>query len=316
MDESFQAIPLYLSFMLTMSWVADKWPFSYHLRTLFLFTRSDFKTVIFPQSVFAIATTLTGPTLTEVESAPSIQQLAYRLSFTLLWIWTNLLVENIANQRLPASVVEDSTNKPWRPMPSGRINSREAQSLLLVAIPVAVAASLLVDAFIPGILLMTLVWMYNDLDGAGISIWVRNLLNGAGLMCFSWGALKVLSGAELKSTAYIWILVTGAIITTTVHAQDFPDVKGDREIGRQTVPLLYGEWPARASLAIGVMAWSIASPIFWRATVVGWIGPLGVGGAISLTTLLKRTEHADAVVWKLWCLWITVIYITPAFAGL
>ncbi len=160
----------------------------------------------------------------------------------------NLLVENISNQRLPASVVEDGTNKPWRPIPAGRISAREAQCLLLAAIPTVVGASFLLDAFTPSIVLMALVWMYNDLDGAGINIWVRNLLNGGGLMCFSWGALRVLSGADLKPAACIWILVTGAIITTTVHAQDFPDVEGDREIGRQTVPLLLGEGPARASL--------------------------------------------------------------------
>ncbi len=190
MNRPFHVIPLYLSFMLAMTWAADKWPFSCHLRTLFLFTRSDFKTDIFPQSVFAIAATLTGPALTEVESAPSIPQLAYRLPSALLWVRTNLL-------------------------------------------------------------------------------------NEAELTCFGCGALRVLSEAELKSTAYIWMLVTVAIITTTVHAQDFPDVEDDREVGRQAVPLLYGEWPARASLTIGARSWSIASLIFWGATVAGWIWTCG-----------------------------------------
>lgn len=186
-------------------------------------------------------------------------------------------------------------------------------------------------AFKPSVCLMTLVWMYNDLEGSSSDIWLRNLLNAGGLMCFSWGALSVmskdhsldisqLSGSNdglLAERAYIWILVTGAVITTTVHAQDMPDIEGDKARGRKTVPLLYGEWWARGSLAVMVMFWSVVCPCLWAelSTWCAWVPPLLVGCAISTLTLLRWGQPMDEVAWKLWCLWAVTLYVLPLFSS-
>ncbi|KAJ4856998.1 ubiA prenyltransferase family domain-containing protein [Trichoderma breve] len=251
----------------------------YHLKTLFLFTKSDFKTVILTTAHFGEG------------EFPDVWTIASRMPLMLMWIWVNLLVEDIANQRLGGSVVEDAINKPWRPLPSGRISPEQARDWLLVAILAAMGLSILSGGYTASITLMAFVWMYNDLDGSNSGIWIRNALNAGGLMCFSWGALASLSGGELLPEGFAWIMATGAIIMTTVHAQDLPDIEGDMARGRQTVPLLYGEAAARISLAVMVSFWgcNVSAGVEEYGPVVGRGGveavvPLG-GGAVSSASI-------------------------------
>lgn len=270
----------------------------YHLKTLFLFTKSDFKTVIFPQSIFAITAALSTARLTTADLSEDAStrawQVASRIPLMLAWIWLNLLVEDLANQRLEGSIIEDTVNKPWRPLPSHRLTADQARDWLTVAIVVAVGSSLALGGYTASVTLMLFIWMYNDLDGSNSGIWIRNALNASGLMCFS------------------WILVTGAIIITTVHAQDLPDIEGDKARGRLTVPLLYGETAARVSLSAMVMFWSAACPLFWDASAWGWAVSTSLGCAMSVLALQKRGQWWDEVVWKLWCLWIAALYLLPA----
>ncbi|KAH6605225.1 hypothetical protein Trco_006932 [Trichoderma cornu-damae] len=290
----------------------------YHLKTLFLFTKSDFKTVVLPQSIFAITAALSTAKLTTADLdggvSTHVWEAAFRVPLMLAWIWLNLLVEDIANQRLGGSIVEDAVNKPWRPLPSHRLTPEQARDWLIVAIAATVGSSLLLlGGYTASVTLMLFIWMYNDLDGSNSGIWIRNALNAGGLMCFSWGALATLSGGELLPRAFSWILVTGAIIMTTVHAQDLPDIEGDMARGRLTVPLVYGEAAARLSLAATVMFWSAVCPLFWDASAWGWAASTGIGSVMSVLALQRRGQQWDEVVWKLWCLWIAALYLLPAF---
>lgn len=291
---------------------------AFHIKTLFLFTKSDFKTVVFPQSIFAITAVLSAVKLTTTDkdhlSPADIVDLVYRVPYMLAWIWLNLLVEDIANQRLAGSIIEDAVNKPWRPLPSKRLTPVEARTWLLLSIVAAVGFSVVMGGFTPSICLMTLIWMYNDLDGSNSGIWIRNALNAGGLMCFSWGALEVLSQGELLPRAYIWILVTGGIVMTTVHAQDLPDMEGDIARGRTTIPLLHGEGVARGSLAVMVLFWSAICPAFWDVSPLGWVPPLSIGAVMASLSLWRRGQEWDEVVWKLWCLWMAATFVLPIFA--
>ncbi|KAK2601637.1 hypothetical protein QQS21_004787 [Conoideocrella luteorostrata] len=186
-----------------------------------------------------------------------------RMPRMLPWIWLNLLVEDIENQRMPEYVLEDRINKPWRLLPSNRLTPKEAQIWLFTAIIVAVGVSVMVGGFTPSVSLLVLVWMYNNLDDSRYNIWLRNGLNAAGLMCFNWGALSVLSSGDLLPRVKAWILITGAINVTTIHAQDLPDMDGDQARQRQTIPLLHGQGVTRQSLAGMGLFWFIACPISW-----------------------------------------------------
>lgn len=236
-----------------------------------------------------------------------------------LWLWMNLLIEDITNQRLPDSVAEDTINKPWRPIPSGRLSGEEAQQILRTLIPVCLFTSAVLQSFEPSVTFMTLVWLYNDLDGAGTGPLQRNMLNAAALACFGWGALTTLSGSSTdvgcNSVLIYWIAITAAIVMTTIQAQDFPDMAGDKVRGRKTIPLVFNETWARATLAGLVLFWSIVCLSFWNVTsTLAWMVVLGIAVPLSLKTTLNRTQSSDKIVWKLWCFWMTSVYFLPLFS--
>ncbi|KAI0483052.1 UbiA prenyltransferase family-domain-containing protein [Xylariaceae sp. FL0804] len=286
---------------------------TYHLKTLFLFTKSDIKTIIIPQSIFAVATAAPG-----IQHLPQTARNLSGLFSMLIWVWLHLLVHNIANQRLPGSILEDKENKPFRPIPAGRITPAQALRLLRIVVPVAVSLSFLLGGLLPSVSLMTLVWMYNDLGAADAGPFQRNTMNALGYACYGWGAVAMLGydlGAEdsLGRQVSLWIALIALVTASTVYAQDFPDMAGDRARGRRSVPLLYGEAYPRAALAALAVFWSITCPLFWNATPVAWIGPVLVGGIMATMTLWYRTQAANELVWKLWSAWITSIYLIPLF---
>ncbi|KAI0838041.1 hypothetical protein F5Y06DRAFT_304100 [Hypoxylon sp. FL0890] len=286
----------------------------FHSKTLFLFTKSDFKTVMVPQSAFALALVLSragqimAPTQTRL-------QIVLRVPYMLVWLWLHLLVQDIANQRLPEAVLEDRENKPWRPMPTKRLNSVEAQRLLRVAVSVASGSSLLIGSFVPSVSLMTLIWLYNDLNGSSTGFIQRNIITTAGLCCFGWGGVTTLLAGEITHEGKLllgqWTVLTASVVLTTIQVQDFPDMAGDMARMRRTMPLIYGKQLSRWSLAIPTIAWSALCPLFWgvmalESALIGCIG-----GVVAISTILRWDKSSNEMVLMLWCCWTTAIYLLP-----
>ncbi|KAI3391513.1 hypothetical protein diail_7192 [Diaporthe ilicicola] len=293
----------------------------FHLFTLFLFTKSDFKTVIFPQSIFAIATALSGDAASpQAHLGSDVGAIVLRIPQMVIWLWIHLLVLDVANQRQPESIAEDTINKPWRPLPSGRLSQSEALRLLRVAVPAAAVIGVFLGAFTPSAAFTTLAWLYNDLEGSSAGPILRNVINAAGLCCLGWGGHDVLTGNVGDNAGWFqnwflnWTLVTAAMIATTVHAQDLPDMKGDQARDRKTLPLVYGERVARWSLAVFIVLWSVILPGFCHVGIpaVWWL-LFGLGTLISALTTLCWRETSDKLVWNLWCVWATGVYLLPLF---
>ncbi|KIM95631.1 hypothetical protein OIDMADRAFT_133318, partial [Oidiodendron maius Zn] len=99
---------------------------------------------------------------------------------------------DIARQRLPHSVIEDSVRKPCRTMPSGRTSPDEGRWLLLAVIPAVIFFVFVLS----GMTLATvgLTWMYNDLEGACENYILRNIINAFGFVSYSSGATIVAAG--------------------------------------------------------------------------------------------------------------------------
>lgn len=284
----------------------------YQLNTLYLFTKSDFKTVVLPQSAFALAAA-NSQIHTNNETRGT---LIWRLPSMVLWIWIHLLIENISNQRLPGSVLEDTVNKPWRPIPSGRLTPQQARSILRTVVPVAMSISAYFGSLEASLALMVFIWLYNDLDGSNAGPLQRNVLNAAGLSCFGWGAVSVLLHNDrlVDDLLCQWLMLLAAVITTTVHAQDFPDLKGDTACGRITMPLLYGQAWSRYGLAVFLILWSVVCPAFWKVhSPLAWAAPLIIGSVMAGVTSFRWESCYDLLVWRLWCLWIGVLYVMPLF---
>ncbi|KAL8909085.1 MAG: hypothetical protein Q9207_000419 [Kuettlingeria erythrocarpa] len=263
----------------------------FHLHTLWLFTKSDLKTVMAPTTIFAICCGLAEHAAQDPSSniQTNLLKLFTRLPYVLIWTWSNLLLEDLANQRLPASILEDSLNKPWRPLPSNRISPDETRHLLLWLLPVVALLSWHLNVANESILGFVLIWMYNDLEGSGEGWFIRNALNAIALTNWDAAATSIIlkrnGSAELTNRTWVWFYAVVAVITTTVQVQDLPDMQGDRAADRKTMPLVVGENVTRWLTAAVVIVWSFACPRIWDLEVSGYV--------LIMTTRLATLVRVD-----------------------
>lgn len=257
---------------------------------------------------------LSGPLLT-TNPSPSVVEILWRLPRVVLWNWLNLLIFDIANQRLPHSIIEDSVNKPWRAIPSGRLSPAEARRLLLAVIPVVVFVVFFLGGMTETLAMVGLTWMYNDLEGADENYIVRNIINAFGFVCYSSGATIVAAGYgeyDLNQRAVPWLLVVGLIVFSTLQMQDMADIEGDKERGRRTLPIVHGDNAARWSIAIPVSLWSAYCPYFWQTNLLGYVLSAAFGGLLAIRILSFRSVASDLITWKVWCVWTMTLYFLPA----
>ena len=267
------------------------------------------KTMVYPDTTLGICSALCGPLLT-TNPDPFFTEIMCRLP--------KVFVFNLANQRLPRSIQEDSINKPWRAIPSRRMTPPQAQRLLLACLPLVLLADYLaLGAVEEAVVLMVATWMYNDLGGADESFVVRNLSNALGIVLYGSGSIRVACGAptySLNQTAYQWLATIGAVAFSTVQLQDLPDQEGDKTRDRKTMPLAVGDHNARWATAVMVVGRSLTCPVFWRLELLGFLFPGVLGALMAYRTLSKRTVEADKETFKLWCLWMAILYVLPLFA--
>ncbi|MCJ1237975.1 hypothetical protein MMC14_005962 [Varicellaria rhodocarpa] len=256
---------------------------------------------------------LSGPILT-TNTSPNVIRTISRLPMIVLWIWINLLPFAIDNQRQSKAIQEDSENKPWRSMPSKRLSQSQARSLMLTFYLAAWLTSFFVGGSAQCVLLMLLGYWYNDLEGADRSCVVRNFINACGFLCYASAATEIAAGypdVSLNGSAWKWYCIIGFIVFTTVQSQDLYDQPGDRLRGRNTVPLVLGDYLARWTIAIPVALWSGVCPMFWELGLAGYMAPTFIGTIVVFRTLSKRTIEADKLTFKIWNLWMVILYLLP-----
>lgn len=290
-----------------------------HLETLYLFVASDLKTTVLPATIFALVATFSGSLLTNYTPPVlplSLSQFTINILKSLLWTILSLLLFNLSNQRLPNSILEDTLNKPYRPLPSHRITPTTARRLLLCLLSINILlAHFLLGARNELLFLIALTWAYNDLAGGDEHFLVRHILNALGFCTFGAGAAAVCvgSGRGLNSTAYLWLLFIGIVITCTIQFQDMEDQEGDSLRDRKTMPLVIGDAKTRKINAIAIVLFSIAAPVFWGKLSWGWfVGLGGLGGAIAWRCLVgEYGVKRDKATFRLWCVWLVVLYLLP-----
>lgn len=287
---------------------SPKWA-QYHAYTLWLFTYNDLKTMVYPSTIFAFFHLLPFYAV----RSQAVDVFFSRLPSILVYIWFNLLAFVVNNQRPTASVEEDRLNKPWRPIPAGRLTQTQARTLGLISYPLALLVSMLLSAGVNQSALLALCgYIYNNHGGGDSNFWVRNLLNACGFTSFASGALEVALGSSIPLSIIPWLLIIAAVVFTTVHTQDMYDQVGDSAAGRQTVPLVIGDGPARWSIAISVMLWSLVCPLCWASGSVGYIAPILFGGWVTLRSLTRRTVKEDRTTFRIYNAWLVSIYSLPA----
>ena len=296
------------------SYLATAWsstvraPVTYHLYSIWLFTFSDLKTIIVPETAFGVLNAISSKSFGVFPPQPWPMQ---RLVLVVLWIWINLLPFAIDNQRQPESVEEDRLNKPWRPFPSRRMTLVAGQKLMFVLYGSAIAFSIHHGGLKQCISLIVLGYLYNHCGGSERPV-VRNLINACGFMCYGSAATEIALGVSvLQTTMAYWFLIIGAVVFSTVQTQDMYDQAGDSIRGRQTIPLAIGDGLSRWTIACPMSFWSAFCPLFWKSGISGCVISLVLGFSVVFRTLLKRTVKDDLITFRIWNLWLVSLYSLP-----
>lgn len=124
-----------------------------------------------------------------------------RYILTPIWVLLHLLLIDIDNQSI--SIDEDKFNKPWRPLPSGRVTQISAINIARALYPTCIILSLLIGGHqlvLSSICFAILVFIYNHLRLNGHWFW-KNAINTCGYLALECGASLILGENFLLPTA-------------------------------------------------------------------------------------------------------------------
>lgn len=305
---------------------------SHLIRTFWLFTYTDIKTNIVPSVLFAIITTFSIclRTQSKVPTSNNIIMLArvlMSIPVVLGWVYLNNLPFSFCNQVSASAIEEDRINKPWRPIPAGRIEATTVARLIVPGYLVAITYSYFTNTLAPALFLVFLGWCYNSSFVSGSENWaLRTLLNAFGFPAFLYGALQAAlcqvgvrdaSGPLSAWTAMKWwFVILSCVIFVTVHVLDIYDQEGDQARGRLTLPLVIGDRRARRSLALASIASSVGSCYFWNCLGLSGLFPLSLGALVAVGTLSAKSAKDDKKVAIVWSLWLMSLYTLPLMQAL
>jgi len=205
-------------------------------------------------------------------------------------------------------VDEDAVNKPWRPIPSGRISVSSARKLRWFLLPACLLLSLRLGVPDAGLGLTVSILLHNELD-LGRHWAGKNGLCGFGYAFFELGATRLAGINRSLTMAQLAVVSSSALIViTTIHAQDFRDIEGDQQLGRATFPLIYPYFSRHTMLPV-LLGWSL---ILISASDLR--GPLALGLlALSALTGLRfaclKNVSADRRSYLLYNIWLSLAHI-------
>jgi len=203
----------------------------------------------------------------------------------------------------------DRINKPYRPLPSGRLTIGEARAIAVIltwaALALAAMVSMLFLAFTSAAMILTFSYSAPVIRLKS-RLWINNITQAAirGVLgpLAMWTVYSSLGSRILALTAVMFIL-----ITTGQSVKDIPDVKGDAAFGMRTLPVVYGVpftyrvVVAGASLdAAFIAALSLAGVLPWGVLIV--YAPLAAS-LIYFTLHPKSTLTENQLSW-------TIFYLT------
>lgn len=290
----------------------------FQIRTLYLFTSDQILDTVIPGTIFGGLTALSGSTV----DLPSQDawDICRRLPWVSFWLWLVVLQFCVQNQRSKESAQEDLVNKPWRPVPSGRITYEQAGKLLAATNIFALVLSSRLNVVPIFVIYLPLITWYNDYGGGDYSGIIRNLFCGAGFSCYFSGALSIMIGSDIimSSAAWKWTAVYAfGIVASTIQTQEFRDQTGDVARGRGTLVTELGRKLAFWTVFMTVTFWSVYTPFMffagnWKIAML----PVIIGGALLATAAQayrKDDVKLDRKLYKIWSIWVVGFCPLPFF---
>ncbi|KAF8955192.1 UbiA prenyltransferase family [Flammula alnicola] len=254
----------------------------FHLKTAYLFVRSDIKTILFPVSGFAFMVSKDISTM--------------RAILVPVWVLAHLFLIDVDNQSL--SIDEDKLNKPWRPLPSGRVTISTAQFLSKALNCICLLVSWLLggrELMIPSVVFCGLVYSYDHLRLNSHYIW-KNVINGFGYAVLETEATTVLSDSfnfYSSPNIILALVLSWAVICTTVHVQDLADIEGDQKMGRRTTTIHLGQNVTRVSIGVFLVVWSLVLPRICSANSLAAKLYTLLGISLSVHIFFLRQKTSD-----------------------
>ncbi|KAK5993997.1 Diterpene cyclase eriG-like protein [Cladobotryum mycophilum] len=278
---------------------------------IWAFTESDFFTFVIPNSAFGILGAFAASSFSEGVQ-PSVIDVLRRIPLIIIYNWSNLLSFDLANQRAPESVAEDCINKPWRPLPMGKITSDQTRRAMLASVPLTLWLNHGLGVWEQGVAIHIGTWLYNDLRGMD-EIFVREVLISVAYAMFNSGSLQIALGPEasISRNGIIWIAIISGLVLTTMQIQDLKDQEGDKLRGRNTIVLFLGDKVSRRSIAFFVCFWSLVCAFFCSLSAWQCIIPVLPAVLIAWRVLMMRSQKEDRRSWHLWCAWLVCLYSLP-----
>lgn len=233
------------------------------------------------------------------------------LSCSFCWLWFQLLHFNVSNQSYSAD--EDVLNKPWRPVPSGRISVKDCRALRWGLMVFCLSFSSLFSlnvAMTSGVFTMFLV-MHEDFHLSHHPIF-KNLCNAGGYAANELGSLLILSrGSSLNRTSINALSCSALVILLTIHAQDFADVIGDRTSGRRSLPIVAPKG-SRIYMLCALPLFSFALASFWSLGPFSTVLFVSMGFLVGIRYFFFRDEMSDQSSYRLYNIWLIGVHLLPA----
>lgn len=130
---------------------------------------------------------------------------ASQLLSTAVWVWFHLLQANVSNQTYSAN--EDIVNKPWRPLPSGRISPTAARRLRWALLVFCLCLSALYGTgVVVSSAALSVVEIIHDDVGCSSDPVLKNLMNVGGYLTFESGATMIICKCCLPPTVTVHVV--------------------------------------------------------------------------------------------------------------
>jgi 4-hydroxybenzoate polyprenyltransferase len=88
------------------------------------------------------------------------------------------------------------------------------------------------------------------------------------------------------------ISVIAAVLATTIQAQDFQDVIGDKAVGRHTLPIAFPNF-SRYTLLVTLVIWSLYLTTMWEITTPAGVGFTFLGIVVGIRYYFWRSTKDD-----------------------
>jgi len=90
------------------------------------------------------------------------------------------------------------------------------------------------------------------------------------------------------------IIIISSILATTIQAQDFQDVDGDKSVGRKTLPIVFPNL-SRYTPMISLFFWSFYLTAIWEIGRIGTLAFYALAAIVGLRYYLLRTAKEDEI---------------------